>query len=107
MKLGTIRYLRFDLPENPGQFVGHNAMKTRQLRRRRIGQIAFLLAVLLPAFCAVLGLLFDGGMMMSVCRQVQQVADAAATAAAMELSQGATSMPLRPWPCNTCSKAMA
>ena len=91
MKLGTIRYLRFDLPENPGQFVGHNAMKTRQLRRRRIGQIAFLLAVLLPAFCAVLGLLFDGGMMMSVCRQVQQVADAAATAAAMELSQGATS----------------
>ncbi len=44
-----------------------------------------LLVVMLPALCGVIGLVLDSGNLMLEGRHVQQVADAAATAAATEL----------------------
>ena len=37
---------------------------------------------------AIVGLVLDGGLMMNECRRLQHAADAAATAAAMDLRQG-------------------
>ncbi len=69
---------------------GARPPRRRADKSRRSGKILVLVAVLLPVFAAMLGLVYDGGMMLSEYRVMQQVADAAATAAAMELQQGAT-----------------
>ena len=56
----------------------------------RRGKVLVLLAVLLPVLCGLVGLVIDGGLLMSSYRDLQQVSDAAATTAAMALSNGAT-----------------
>lgn len=57
---------------------------------KRGGNVLVLLAVLLPALMGVIGLAIDAGLMMADRRNAQHVADAAATAAAMDLLQGKT-----------------
>lgn len=57
----------------------------------RAGKVLVLIAVLLPALFGVLGLALDGSLMLAESRNVQHVADAAATAAAMELLLGKSS----------------
>ncbi len=57
----------------------------------RHGNILVLLAILLPALMGVVGLAIDAGMMMADRRNSQHAADAAATAAAMDLLQGKSS----------------
>lgn len=59
-------------------------------KRRREAKVLVLLAILLPALLGMIGLVVDGGMMMTGYRDLQQVSDAAATAAAIALSNGAT-----------------
>ncbi len=54
----------------------------------RTGKILVLLAILLPVFCGMAGLIIDGGKLMLESRHAQSVADAAATAAATELRLG-------------------
>ena len=61
---------------------------TRDRGRRRSGKIVVLLAILLPVFCGIAGLVIDGGILMLESRHAQNVADAAATAAATELRLG-------------------
>ena len=48
------------------------------------------MAFLLPVLCGMVGLVLDGGLMMTDYRNLQQVCDSAATAAAMSLSNGST-----------------
>jgi Flp pilus assembly protein TadG len=47
-----------------------------------------LLAILLPVFCGMIGLIVDGGILLVEDRHVQHAADAAATSAATELRLG-------------------
>ena len=56
----------------------------------RRGKVLVLFAVLLPALVAVAGLVVDSGILMAHSRDVQNVADAAATAAARVLLSGGT-----------------
>ena len=60
----------------------------RQARRRRRGNVLVFVVCALPMLLAVLGLVVDGGLMMSKHRHLQAVADSAATAAARELANG-------------------
>src|SRR5262249_13811494 len=60
----------------------------RPHRTRRAGKILVLLAVLLPTLMGIIGLVVDGGLMMADYRTLQHAADAAATAAAMNLKLG-------------------
>jgi hypothetical protein len=66
--------------------------KPRVLRHRtarsRRGKILVLLAIALPTLCGLIGLVVDGGLILSDSRQLQHVADSAATAAAMEKLRG-------------------
>ncbi|MBI3464449.1 MAG: hypothetical protein HY000_15555 [Planctomycetes bacterium] len=55
---------------------------------RRSGKTLLLFAVLLPALLAFTGLIIDGGLLMAAQRHAQHVADAAATAAALEKHRG-------------------
>jgi len=57
-------------------------------RRPPRGKILVLLAIALPTLCGLIGLVVDGGLLLSASRQVQHVADSAATAAAIEKQQG-------------------
>lgn len=54
----------------------------------RSGKVLVLLAILLPSVVGVAGLIVDGGLMMSQARNLQHAADAASTAAAMNLAIG-------------------
>lgn len=54
----------------------------------RSGKILVLLAIMLPTLFGMTGLVIDGGLMMSEYRNLQHVADAASTAAAMQLRLG-------------------
>jgi Flp pilus assembly protein TadG len=54
-------------------------------RARRSGHILVILALLVPMLIGVMGLVFDGGLMMHDARQLQHIVDAAATAAATDL----------------------
>lgn len=56
--------------------------------RSRGGQILVFVAVLLPVLVGFTGLVLDAGFLMAAYRQAQHVADAAAMAAASDLSQG-------------------
>jgi hypothetical protein len=60
------------------------------LSKRREAKVLVLLAILLPALCGMVGLVIDGGLLMTSYRDLQQVSDAAATTAAMALSNGST-----------------
>ena len=55
---------------------------------RRRGKTLLLLAITLPTLCGMIGLVIDGGLLLSKSRQTQHVADSAATAAAMEKQHG-------------------
>ncbi len=57
--------------------------------RHRRGKILTMFTLLLPAVLGVLGLVFDGGLLFNNYRHTQHAADAAATAAAMELMNAA------------------
>ena len=57
-------------------------------RHARKGKVLVLLAVSVPAIFAIAGLVFDAGMLMTNRQNLQQAADAAATAAAMDLLLG-------------------
>jgi Flp pilus assembly protein TadG len=68
--------------------------QTMKSRARKYGgareaKVLVLLAILLPVLLGMVGLVLDGGMMMTGYRDLQQVSDAAATTAAMALSNGA------------------
>src|SRR5512135_3839198 len=54
------------------------------------GNIMVQFAILLPVLLGMTGLVIDCGLMMASQRQVQNAADAAALAAAMELYRGST-----------------
>ncbi len=58
------------------------------MHRNRTGKILVFFVVLLPALFGIVGLVIDGGMLMSSYRNAQQAADAAATAAALDLNLG-------------------
>ncbi len=62
-----------------------NSPTCRSRSRQRSGKILVALAVLLPSAVAICGLVLDGSQMTVASRRAQQVADAAATAAAAEL----------------------
>jgi Flp pilus assembly protein TadG len=54
----------------------------------RAGNVLVLLAVMLPALLGIVGLVIDGGLMMANYRALQHATDAAATASAMDLRLG-------------------
>jgi hypothetical protein len=61
------------------------------LRRRlfrRSGKVLALVAIMLPTLCGLIGLVVDGGLLLSASRQAQHAADSAATAAAIEKQHG-------------------
>jgi Flp pilus assembly protein TadG len=58
--------------------------------RRRPGKILALFVLLLPVLLGLLGLVIDGGLLMSAYRQSQNAADAAATAAALDKLRGSS-----------------
>lgn len=62
-------------------------MRTKE-RDKRSGKVLVLFAILLPTLIGITGMVIDGGVMMSECRNLQHAADAASTAAAMKLSLG-------------------
>ena len=64
-----------------------NYNRCRRPHHRR-GKVLALLVISLPALCGIIGLVVDGGLLFSASRQLQHVADSAATAAAMEIHQG-------------------
>jgi Flp pilus assembly protein TadG len=64
-------------------------------RWKRSGKIIVLFALLLPALLGLTGLVIDGGLLMAAQRQTQNAADAAATAAAMDLLNGTSQSSLQ------------
>ncbi|HEU5116478.1 MAG TPA: pilus assembly protein TadG-related protein, partial [Isosphaeraceae bacterium] len=62
--------------------------RPRATQGRPSGKILAMTALSLPVFLGMLGLTIDGGLLMATERQVQNAADAAATAAAMDLFRG-------------------
>ena len=59
----------------------------RRLTRDESGQAMVLVALFLPALIAVAGLVTDGGLVFAQRRSLQNVADAAAAAGAMQINQ--------------------
>jgi Flp pilus assembly protein TadG len=66
-------------------------MRRPDPRRRRPGQTLILFSLLLPIVLGMTGLVIDGGLLMAAQRQVQNAADAAALAGAMDRMRGQTS----------------
>ncbi|MBS0265742.1 MAG: hypothetical protein JSS02_27675 [Planctomycetes bacterium] len=69
--------------------------KRANIKERRRGTILVVAAIVLVALIGLLGLVIDAGQLMVAHRQVQNAADAAAGAAAMDLLQGTTSSTAR------------
>ena len=65
-----------------------DARLSRELNDRRKGTILVVTAMVLTALIGLLGLVIDAGQLMTAHRQTQNAADAAATAAAMDLLTG-------------------
>ncbi|HEX8202194.1 MAG TPA: pilus assembly protein TadG-related protein [Isosphaeraceae bacterium] len=65
-------------------------MRRPARRRPRSAQTLILFALLLPIVLGMTGLVIDGGLLLAAYRQVQNAADAAALAAAMERIRGQT-----------------
>jgi Flp pilus assembly protein TadG len=61
----------------------------RRLHNDQSGQIIVLVAILMIGLVAVVGLVTDGGLVFSQRRDLQNVADAAALAGAMQIDQDA------------------
>lgn len=60
----------------------------RRLYGEESGQVIVLVAILMVGLVAVVGLVTDGGLVFSQRRDLQNVADAAALAGAMQLDEG-------------------
>jgi Flp pilus assembly protein TadG len=73
---------------NAMQCQGDFRRQRRLLRMRRPGSVLIWCALLLPVLVAMVGLTIDGGLMLAAYREAQNAADAAAIAAAYELSLG-------------------
>ena len=65
----------------------HSIWRYKARRPHRRGTILAMTAIVLIALVGLLGLVIDGGQMMTTYGKVQNAADAAATAAAMDLSK--------------------
>jgi Flp pilus assembly protein TadG len=67
-------------------------MRKQTLHRggQRAGKTLVLFVLLTPVLLGMIGLAIDGGLIMAAQRQAQNAADAAATAAAMDLMRGAS-----------------
>src|SRR6267378_6704084 len=63
-------------------------IQSQASRRHRSGKMLVLLAITLPTLCGLIGLVVDGGLLLSASREAQHAADSAATAAAMEKQHG-------------------
>jgi uncharacterized membrane protein len=61
----------------------------RRLRGEEAGQVIVLVAILMVGLVAVVGLVTDGGLVFSQRRDLQNVADAAALAGAMQIDEDA------------------
>lgn len=61
----------------------------RRLGREECGQVIVLVAILMVGLVAVVGLVTDGGLVFSQRRDLQNVADAAALAGAMQIDEDA------------------
>ncbi len=61
--------------------------RTVQLTGKQSGQVILWTAVMLPLFLSVIGLAADGGIVFSARRELQNVADSAARAGAMQVDQ--------------------
>lgn len=59
------------------------------IRTARPGKVLVMTVLMMPVLLGMTGLVIDGGMLMATHRQVQNTADAAALAAAMDLYRGA------------------
>ncbi len=59
------------------------------LTRSESGQAAVLVAVMLPLLLAIIGLAIDGGVVFTARRELQNVADSAARAGAMQIDEQA------------------
>jgi Flp pilus assembly protein TadG len=66
----------------------HHRCLGRTPRQRARGKVLVLLVITLPALCGLIGLMIDGGLLFAESRRLQDLADSAATAAAMEKMQG-------------------
>ena len=62
--------------------------RRRRRAARRPAKILVLFAIILPALLGVLGVVVDSGLLTAHQRQLQNIADAAATTAAMDVLQG-------------------
>ncbi len=62
---------------------------SRILTRSESGQAAVLVAVILPLLLAIIGLAIDGGVIFTARRELQNVADSAARAGAMQIDEQA------------------
>ncbi|MFN8472785.1 MAG: pilus assembly protein TadG-related protein [Anaerolineae bacterium] len=61
--------------------------QSRWMRGEDAGQAIVWVAVMLPLFLAIVGLTIDGGIVFSARRELQNVADSAARAGAMQIDQ--------------------
>ena len=68
----------------------HTFRGQTRFAKRREAKVLVLLAILLPVLCGFVGLVLDSSLLMSGYRNLQQVSDAAATTAAMAISNGST-----------------
>jgi Flp pilus assembly protein TadG len=73
------------MDENMNFIVAANCVRST---KNRCGKILVLLAISIPVWCGIAGLIIDGGVLMLEARHTQNVSDAAATAAATELRLG-------------------
>ncbi len=62
---------------------------SRVIKAQQSGQAILWVVVMLPLFLSVVGLAMDGGVVFSARRELQNVADSAARAGAMQIDQGA------------------
>ena len=65
--------------------VSRSGMRRWRHRSSRRGKVLVLVAVSMPAILAIVGLVFDAGLLLTNRQNIQHAADAASTAAAMDL----------------------
>ncbi len=66
---------------------GRPRLGRRLIREGEAGQSILWVAIMLPYFLSIVGLAIDGGIVFSARRELQNVADGAARAGAMQISQ--------------------
>jgi len=66
---------------------GLAGLRSRLTMRQR-GQLIIWTAVMLPLFLSIVGLAIDGGLVFAARRELQNAADAAARAGAMQIDEG-------------------